>query len=217
MQRGVIPESAQVLNQQIALIAPALERRGVETDDLRGRAGFIQRALSFRFWGRHGQPHPRDCAYSEYNTNYVLDLVSVIRHGDSVNTFHWRDGPGSVGMLSSLELLLDNNYGASAEPHKRKLQQIARAGAPQTWAFAWVLFLAVDAGLQRYVCSDAVRDYIGTDGRRKNPVDPRALQCYLTSVRTAMRNFAVDGMRECSRVTDAVLAWHVYGGRRLPL
>jgi hypothetical protein len=156
-----------------------------------------------------------DAKYSLGGHNYLLDLVAVIQHGDAVNTFHWH-GEAGVGMLDSLSMLLKGNYGALADVHVEKLKVIASIGNPCAWAFIWIIFLSIDTGLQNYVCSDAVRAYVGTDGRSKQPVEPGALLCYLTCLRAAMRRCVVGGMLDCGGVRSAVLEWHVFGGARLP-
>jgi hypothetical protein len=208
-------EGAEVRQQQVALVAPALERGRVEADDL--RADTVRKLLLARYQRGAGRRHARDALYSEATHNYVLDLVDVVQHGDARNTFYWQAGQGQgVGMLGSLAMLLTSNYGTMAALHVSKLREIARSGSPQVWAFVWLIFLSIDGGLQAYVCSDQVRDYVGTDGRRKEPVDAAALHNYLTHLRHAMREYAISGMADGAPVRNAMLMWHVFGGRRVP-
>jgi len=211
-QKRMAPECSEVSNEKLSLVPPTFKRRGIEPDDLSPSDVAVEAALDFRFFNRRTRPHPLDSQYDAHNRNYILDLVSVVQHGDVRNTFYWRDND-NVGMLRSLEMMLLSNYGEQrSRALIQSLEKIRGRGSPRSWAFLWLLCLSVDTGLQDYECSGAVRGYVGTDGRGKVPVDPVALVCYLHGVRTAMREFVRDGMEHCDTVRSAVMNWHVFGG-----
>lgn len=159
--------------------------------------------------------HPRDEAYSRATSNWVQDLVAVVQHGNVKNTFHWKPSKG-VGMLQSVKMMITQAYGdVATREHRALLQTIAERGSPRHWALMWIFILSVDQGLQRYVTSAEVRSYVGTDNVAKIPSDADALFCYLRALRTEMHRFATEGVRDASRLMEAVLSWHVYGGRQM--
>jgi hypothetical protein len=212
-EERVLAQFADVAQEEVALVAPALEGGGVEGDDLRGAGS----AGADGFWGAAaaaaggGAVSARDAGYRRANANWLGDLCAVVQHGPARDTFHWR-GPG--GMLARLGDLLRVKYGATApSEHLALLEAIAAEGHAGHWALLWVLFLAVDAGLQSFVVSADVRRYVGRDGEAKWPVAAGALAAYVRALRAALRRFAMGGLAEGWRVRRAVLDWPVFGGR----
>lgn len=232
---------AKMVDQEITLVAPVLERSGIQTDNLRAhtksdavvrlnetlppRQPQIKKKKAKRkFWNGAPRPNPqpdqllqrtefhaRDALYRQENDNWILDLVTIIQHGNCRNTFHWKLA-NSEGMLESLENMMIQTYGKLVCIEQcNLLREIANKGSPRHWALLWIIFLSVDRGLQDFVCSNDVRKYCGTDGRYKRPVNRESLAHYLRAVRNAMREYASFGVWDGASVKHAILDWHVYG------